>query len=144
MTQTTQFSHLTITAGRILLALYFLIPGIMKFLAFPAHVDMMTQGNVPFPVPLLLIAGVAQVLGAIMLLTNRHVRFASLGFVVYIVLINLMLHDFWTFSGAAARHELQNFIKNFGILAGLLVLAGASPSRKFNPRTLFQNDKRGR
>jgi putative oxidoreductase len=27
-------------------------------------------------------------------------------------------------------HELQNFVKNLGILAGLLVLAGYSPNRR--------------
>lgn len=131
-----------IATGRTLVALYFLIPGIMKFLAFDVHVDLMTLHKVPFPAPLLLIAGIAQVIGSIMLLTNRHVRFAALGFVVYIILINALLHDFWHFSGIAGAHELQNFIKNLGILAGLLVLAGISPARKLALKGLLQSDTR--
>ena len=41
-----------------------------------------------------------------------------------IMLINFNLHDFWnTYQGVDEKHELQNFVKNLGILAGLLLLA---------------------
>jgi putative oxidoreductase len=70
------------------------------------------------------------------------VRFCALGFVVYILVINMMLHDFWNFTGIIAAHELQNFIKNLGILAGLLVLAGISPARKLTASTLLTSDAR--
>jgi len=44
-----------------------------------------------------------------------------------IILINLNLHDFWNiYEGVDARHETQNFVKNLGILAGLLALAAVS------------------
>jgi putative oxidoreductase len=115
-----------ITAGRWLVALYFLVPGIMKFVALPLHIGLMTLHKVPFPLALLIIAGVVQVIGAIFLFSNRFIRFTAIGFVVYTLLINVMLHDFWNFTGIVAAHEMQNFIKNLGIVAGLLVLAGAS------------------
>jgi putative oxidoreductase len=40
------------------------------------------------------------------------------------VIINFNLHDFWNFSGMEGQHETQNFVKNLGILAGCLMLAG--------------------
>jgi putative oxidoreductase len=126
MAQFTTTSSSMIAIGRSLMALYFLVPGIAKFLAFQTHVALMMAHKVPMPEILLVIAGVAQVIGAILLLTNRFVRFSALGFVVYTLLINLMLHDFWNFTGVTAGHELQNFIKNLGILAGLLILSGFS------------------
>jgi putative oxidoreductase len=55
---------------------------------------------------------------------------ATYGCVAYIVVINFTLHDFWNFEGMEGAHELQNFVKNIGILAGLLVLAGYSPNRR--------------
>jgi putative oxidoreductase len=40
-------------------------------------------------------------------------------------LINLYIHNFWALQGDPSyAHELQNFVKNLGIAAGLLVLAG--------------------
>jgi len=129
-----------IITGRILLALYFLLPGLMKFVAIPAHVAMMETHGIANAMPLLLIAGVAQVIGALLLLTNRFVRFAAIGCVAYILVINGLMHDFWNFTGIKAAHETQNFIKNLGILAGVLVLAGISPWRKPSLKGLMMSD----
>lgn len=133
-------SSLPVTLGRLLLALYFLLPGIMKFVAFDMHMGLMARHGVPAAAPLLIIAGLANVVGALMLATNRHVRLASLGFVAYIILVNIMLHDFWNFDGMEGAHELQNFVKNLGILAGLLVLAGVSVKRSLSPSEVFKSD----
>lgn len=131
-----------ITTGRVLLALYFLLPGILKFVAVPMNIGLMSAHGIPNPAPLLFVAGVAQVAGALLLMTGRFVRFNALGLVAYILVINVMLHDFWNFSGVQGAHELQNFIKNLGILAGLLVLAGLSPWRVPTARGLLTSDAR--
>ncbi|MEO9970357.1 MAG: DoxX family protein, partial [Hyphomonadaceae bacterium] len=98
---------------------------------------LMTLHNVPFEGPLVAFSAVVNIVGGLFLATNRHVRLTSFGFVLYIVLVNALLHDFWNFPD-----EMQNFIKNLGILAGLLVLAGASPSRPLNLRYLLASDKK--
>ena len=131
-----------ITSGRILVAVYFLLPGILKFVAVPMNISLMSAHGIHNPAPLLVVAGVAQVLGALLLLTGRFVRFNALGFVAYILVINVLLHDFWNFTGVQGAHELQNFIKNLGILAGLLVLAGISPWRTPGARGLMMSDAR--
>jgi putative oxidoreductase len=130
-----------ITLGRVLLGLYFLVPGIAKLLAPATQVALMEHHNIPNAGLLLMIAGVAQVLGALFLMGGRHVRKVALGFVLYILVINFLMHDFWHFTGMEATHELQNFIKNLGILAGLLVIAGHSPVRALQPKTLLRSDK---
>jgi putative oxidoreductase len=44
-----------------------------------------------------------------------------------VLLINLNLHDFWNvYEGVDAKHEVQNFVKNMGIFAGLLLLSAIS------------------
>ncbi|MEM9668319.1 MAG: DoxX family protein [Pseudomonadota bacterium] len=126
--------------GRVLLALYFLVPGIMKVLGWSDTVSMVDRHDVPFPEAAVAVSIIANIAGAILLIANRHVRLTALGFVLYIILVNALLHDFWNFEGIEAAHELQNFIKNLGILAGLLVLAGASPKRSLSIGTLFQRD----
>jgi len=119
-----------IAAGRILLALYFLVPGIFKLISPTSQIAIMQQHNIPYASMLIYVAGTAQVIGAVLLLMNKHVRLTSLGFVLYIMVINALMHDFWNFSGVTSAHELQNFIKNLGILAGLLVLAGIGQNQK--------------
>ena len=113
--------------GRIFLALYFLIPGVGKFLSWDRSVALMEAHNMKMIPVLLAIAGAAQVIGSISLLLNRHVVVCALGFALMTMLINFNLHDFWnTYEGVNPDRELQNFYKNLGIFAGLLLLAAAN------------------
>ena len=53
----------------------------------------------------------------------------ALGLAVMVLLINLNLHDFWNiYEGVDTKHETQNFLKNMGIFAGLLLLAAINMS----------------
>lgn len=116
-----------IHTGRVFLALYFLIPGISKFTSWSSSVSLMEAHNLPMIPLLLMIAGTAQVAGSISLLLNKYVVFCALGFAVMTILINLNLHDFWnTYEGVNSEREAQNFFKNLGIFAGLLLLAAVN------------------
>ena len=113
--------------GRIFLALYFLIPGISKFTSWNTSVALMEAHNMKMIPALLVIAGIVQIVGSISLLLNRYVVICALGFAVMTLLINFNLHDFWnTYEGVNPERELQNFYKNLGIFAGLLLLAAAN------------------
>ncbi len=135
-------SKMLITIGRTLTALYFFVPGIAKLLAPASQLEMMQHHGLPYALPLLYLAGISQTIGAVLLATNRYVRLTSLGFVFYILVINVTMHGFWNFTGIEAAHELQNHIKNLGILAGLLVLAGVSPKRKTSLRGVLRSDSK--
>ena len=113
-----------IHTGRGLLALYFLLPGVMKFIQWDMHVALMeTHGMAMVPV-LLAVAGVTQVGASVCLFLNKQVVICALGLAAMVLLINLNLHDFWNiYEGVDAKHETQNFFKNMGIFAGLLLLA---------------------
>ena len=116
-----------IHTGRVFLALYFLIPGISKFTSWSSSVSLMEAHNLPMIPLLLMIAGTTQVVGSISLLLNKYVVFCALGFAVMTILINLNLHDFWnTYEGVNSEREAQNFFKNLGIFAGLLLLAAVN------------------
>jgi len=117
---------LLLTIGRVLLALYFLIPGIMKFVSWDMHIQLMEKHDMPFVPVLLGLAGVFQIGAAVLLMANRFTWIVALLLAGLVLVINVSLHDFWNYSGLEGAHEMQNFIKNLGILAGLLVLSGHS------------------
>jgi len=123
--------------GRVLLGLYFLLPGIAKFAAWDRHIQLMETHEMSMVPILLVVAGVIQIVGGLCLIANKQVVICALGFAVMIVLINVNLHDFWNvYEGVNPERETQNFVKNLGILAGLLVLAAANmeqPSRDGAP-----------
>ena len=113
--------------GRIFLALYFLMPGISKFTSWDTSVALMEAHNMKMIPFLLVIAGITQVVGSISLLLNKHVVICALGFALMTLLINFNLHDFWnTYESVNTDRELQNFYKNLGIFAGLLLLAAVN------------------
>jgi putative oxidoreductase len=120
--------------GRIFLALYFLIPGISKFTSWNTSVALMEAHNMKMIPALLAIAGIAQVVGSISLLLNRYVVICALGFAAMTLLINFNLHDFWnSYEGVNPDRELQNFYKNLGIFAGLLLLAAVNMEQSNKP-----------
>ena len=116
-----------INIGRVLLALYFLLPGINKFAAWDMHVTLMEAHGMSMVPALLAIAGITQIGASICLLFNKQVVICALGLAAMVLLINLNLHDFWNvYEGVDAKHEIQNFVKNMGIFAGLLLLSAIS------------------
>jgi len=119
--------------GRSLLAFYFLLPGVMKFVSWDMHVALMeTHGMVMVPV-LLAVAGVVQIAASICLFLNKQVVICALGLAAMVLLINLNLHNFWNlYEGVDTKHETQNFFKNMGIFAGLLLLAAANMDQSSN------------
>ena len=113
-----------IHTGRTLLALYFLLPGIMKFVAWDMHVELMATHEMILIPQLLALSGVIQIGAAICLLINKQVAICALALAGMVLIINVNLHDFWNvYEGVNAERETQNFVKNLGIFAGLLLLA---------------------
>tara|TARA_A200000113_G_scaffold223644_2_gene239737 strand:+ start:1177 stop:1563 length:387 start_codon:yes stop_codon:yes gene_type:complete len=109
--------------GRVLLGIYFLLPGISKFLLFESNFDLVVERQVPFPTFSLFLIGVLQIIFGLLLILGRKVSLSSLVLVIVTLLINFYIHDFWNMSGEESQqHETQNFIKNLGIIAGLLLL----------------------
>jgi putative oxidoreductase len=110
--------------GRILLALYFLFPGIMKFAAWDMHVTLMETHKMPVVPALLVLSGIIQIGASFCILANRHVAICAIILAGMVLVININLHDFWNvYEGVNAERETQNFVKNLGIFAGLLLLA---------------------
>jgi putative oxidoreductase len=123
-------------AGRVLLGLYFVIPGLLKVSGFAGTLSYMELHGVPLAMPLLLLTIPLQVGAGLALIANWHVRTAAFLLAGMTLLINLFMHDFWNeYPGGNAQHELQNFIKNLGIFAGLLLLAARRPGERRDANT---------
>ena len=121
--------NLLIFSGRLLLGLYFVAPGMLKIVGFDDTAAYMAQHGM-FAVPLFLALTIAiQVVGGICLFIGYRVRIVAFVLAGLVLAISLVMHDFWNvYEGGDSGHELQNFIKNMGIMAGLLLIAGSTPT----------------
>ena len=128
---------ISITTGRMLLGLYFLYPGITKIPSYDFMVEYMTLHNIPLINILLPLTIVLQIVLGLMLITGYRIKEPALILATLTIFINVGMHDFWnTYPGTDAGHEMQNFVKNLGIFAGLLVL---SASNNVSQWRLFNN-----
>jgi len=119
-----KYDNIYLLLGRILLGLYFLVFGALKVPTYFDTLSLMISKGVPLSGVLLPITIIVQVLAGFFLIIGQNLRISSLLLVVLTFLINIFIHDFWNLTGDPSQaHEAQNFIKNLGIIAGLLVLA---------------------
>ncbi len=119
-----KFDTTSLIIGRTLLGVYFLVPGISKIFDYSGTLELMVLkgvflAQIALPITIVIPVGLA-----LALLFNQYVRISSLTLVALTLLINIYIHDFWNLAGDPSQgHELQNFVKNLAILAGLLVLS---------------------
>ena len=119
-----KFDNLYLIIGRSLLGLYFIVPGLGKIFDFMATLSLMKLKGVPFSSVLLPLTIAIQLLGGVFLILGHHLRQTSITLFGLTILINIYIHDFWTLANDPSyAHEMQNFVKNLAIAAGLLVLA---------------------
>jgi putative oxidoreductase len=113
-------------AGRIILGLYFLLPGaVLKLADLQGTSEYMASKGMVL-VPLFLWLTIAlQAGGGLALLTGWQTKIAAFLLAGLTLVISIVMHDFWDVTEAVQRgHETQNFVKNMGIMAGLLAIAG--------------------
>jgi len=134
-------NNVSTVTGRFLLGLYFFVPGVQKFTASEKLQAYMQSHDIAFALQSLWFAGAVSVIGGFLLMSGRHVKIVAYGFVVYVLLVNFMLHNFWTMGDQTVAHEMQNFVKNLAILAGLLILAGNAPLRRPSLNGWWRSDK---
>ena len=126
-----------ITVGRVLLGLYFFLPGISKIPTYELTAEYMASHSIPLVIILLPFTIVLQLVLGITLIIGFRIKESTLILATLTIFINIGVHDFWNdYPNTDAGHETQNFIKNLGIFAGLLVL---SATHKVNQWRIFPN-----
>jgi len=125
-----RFDSYYFVVGRALLGTYFLLPGVMKIINYANTLDLMLSKGIPFVSMLLPLTIVLQVGLGLALIVGKAQRVSALMLFGMTLLINFYIHNFWELQGDPSyARELQNFVKNLGIAAGLLVLAGSTLQR---------------
>ena len=110
--------------GRLLMGTYFILPGIQKITGYEKMTEYMLAHDVPAIGVLLPLTIVIQIAAGIAIIVGFKGKFAAFILAGLTLVISIYMHDFWTMTeGMERAHETQNFFKNMGIMAGLLVMA---------------------
>lgn len=83
----------------------------------------MEQHNVPMVSVLLVVTIILQLVGGAAIIVGFKGKTAAFLLAGLTLVISFFMHNFWGMEeGLARSHELQNFFKNMGIMAGLLII----------------------
>ena len=118
-----KLNNIMYASGRMLLGIYFLLPGLGKIFTYSDNLILLASKGVPLSVISLPLTILIEIGLGFFLIFGKYVRVSSFILFALTILINIFIHDFWNLSGDIQAHEAQNFYKNMGVAAGLLILA---------------------
>lgn len=124
--------------GRFLLGLYFILPAIQKITDYENMSAYMQAHDVPLISILLPLTILIQLTAGVALIVGFKGKIAAFILAGLTLVISIYMHNFWSMEeGVARMHEMQNFVKNMAIMAGLLVVAALGTGE-------FSIDNRGK
>jgi putative oxidoreductase len=110
--------------GRLLMGLYFILPGIGKVADFAGTSAYMASHDVPMIPFLLVLTIIIQLAAGTAIVVGFRGKWAALLLALLTIAISVYMHNFWAVTIEADKaHETQNFFKNMGIVAGLLMVS---------------------
>jgi putative oxidoreductase len=116
--------NICLLLGRLLMGVYFILPGLQKISNYQGTTDYMLDHGVPAAALLLPVTIVIQILLGLAIIIGFKGKLAAFILAGLTLVISIYMHDFWSLAeGLARTHETQNFFKNMGIMAGLLMVS---------------------
>jgi putative oxidoreductase len=119
----------TALLGRILLAVMFVVSGYGKLTGFDGAAGYIASKGLPMPQVLAAIAIVIELGGGIALILGWKTRWVALAFIVFLLVITPIFHNYWAAPPEQVMGQQINFMKNLTILGGMLLLLGFGPGR---------------
>jgi len=116
------YSRYITAAGRILLSLLFLVSGYFKITHWSAIAGMMASKGMPAVPVLLALAIVLEIGGGLALVFGIRPREVGWLLFLYLIPVTLMFHNFWAYQGMEQTSQMANFLKNVGVMGGLLLV----------------------
>jgi len=115
-------------AGRLLLALIFVISGYNKLVGFDGTVGYIASKGLPLPQLVAAAAIAIELIGGILLVIGWQTRWAATAIFLFLIPTTLIFHPFWAVMTGKQMETIQ-FMKNLSIMGGMLyVMAfGAGP-----------------
>ena len=115
--------------GRVLLAVIFVYSGFGKITDFHGTVQAIESVRMPIPQVLAVGSIVVEFIGGLALLIGFRARWAALAFVLFLIIITPLFHNFWSAPPADAMEQQINFTKNVAIIGGMLMVMAFGPGR---------------
>jgi putative oxidoreductase len=125
----TATKDLAALVGRILLAIVFVPAGFAKIGGFAGTAGYIASKGLPLPEVGAAIAVAVEIVAGIALLLGWKTRWAALALAVFTLVATIFFHAFWAVPPEQHMTQYLMFMKNIGIVGGLLALYAFGPGR---------------
>lgn len=125
----TTLSNTFALLARILLVALFLPAGLSKIGGFEGTVGYIASAGLPLPSVAAAVAIVVEVVGPLALLVGFGTRIAALVLAVFTLVASVFFHAFWAVPADQAFVQQLMFMKNIGVVGGLLALVAFGAGR---------------
>jgi putative oxidoreductase len=128
------FQHVITLIARIMVSLIFIAGGALNIVNWASSAERL-RGKLPLLTDvlgatwtgvashvLLAMAIVLSLLGGLSVLIGLRARVGTVLLLVFLVPTTVIMHNFWALDSQQAQTELINFMKNVGLLGGLLMI----------------------
>lgn len=117
-------------AGRVLLALIFVMAGWNKIGGFESTAGYMASKGLPMVKLLLVLVIMVELGGGLMVLLGVFARWGAAALFLFCIPATLVFHNFWAISdGQQAYVQMLMFMKNLAIMGGLLYVVAFGSGR---------------
>lgn len=129
MTNDNALQNISALAGRILLALIFVLSGFNKITGFEGTAAYMAGKGLPMAEVLLVLTILIEIGGGLLLIIGYRARQAALLMFLFLIPVTLVFHNFWAAPAAEAQMQMIQFMKNLSIMGGMLCVAAFGAGR---------------
>ena len=123
------------TTARALFTSLFLLSGITHFTNVPYYISLMPEA-VPFPVFLIMVSGVVELLGAAMILFNWQARLGGWLLIAFLVPVTLVVHGYELMTQPDPiiwALQQAHFLKGFALIGAALLITQIGASHRAAP-----------
>jgi putative oxidoreductase len=116
-------------AGRILLALMFILSGFGKLSDISGTAGFIASGGIPFPSLVAVLVGAFELLGGIALVLGFQARLIGLLMALFTIAASIVFHAYWAVPAEQQYVTQLLFMKNLSVAGGMLLISalGAGP-----------------
>lgn len=108
--------------GRFILALIFLTSGLGKIGGFEGTAAYMTSKGIPLANIALVLTIIIEVGGAAMIILGFKARIGAAALFLWMIPVNIMMHNFWAVPEAAKPVQMIMFMKNLSMMGAMLLI----------------------
>lgn len=113
--------------ARVLFAQLFIVSGVAKINAFVRTAAFMASAGMPAPSVFLMLTIALELGGGIALVLGWRARWIAAAFFGFTFLAAIMFHPFWSAAPTNFSAQLNDFMKNLSIMAGMLYIVVYGP-----------------